>query len=89
MKGFSPFDKNGNPTAGEVVGDIDNKLGDAMASGDMKAARVAFREVKKDINSVIKSGGEEELTEYINLDTFRNFNTYSASFERDNRQKEE
>tara|TARA_R100000353_G_scaffold34337_1_gene27543 strand:- start:748 stop:1035 length:288 start_codon:yes stop_codon:yes gene_type:complete len=91
MKGFSPFDKEhgDKPTAGTIVGDIDNKLNDAYESGDMQATKKALREINKDINRVIKSGGEEELLDYINPANYANLKAYTAKREEDNVQKEE
>jgi hypothetical protein len=91
MKQFSGFKSNGDPkkkstaTAGTIVGDIDNKLGDAFASGDMSAARKAYREVKSDIKSVLAGGGKEaeSLRDLINVDKYKNFNSVKNAYESD------
>ena len=87
----SPMNKNGDPkkkstaTAGTIVGDIDNKLGDAMASGNERAAKKAFKEVKNDINSVLNNGGKEaeSLNDLINVNNYKNFNTFKKAYEKD------
>ena len=91
MKGFSPFDKEhgDEPTVGSIVGDVDNKVGDAAASGDMNALRKALRELNKDIKTLEKAGKGEEIREYINPDKYANVNTYMESYKKDNPQKEE
>lgn len=91
MRGFSPFDKEhgDGPTVGSVVGDIDNRVGDAASSGDMKALRKALNELNKDIKILEKAGKGEELREYINPSTYANVNTYMESYRKDNPQKEE
>ena len=91
MKEFSGFKSNGDPkkkstaTAGAIVGDIDNKLGDAFASGDMKAARKAYREVKRDIDSVLAGGGKEaeSLNDLINVGKYNNFNSVKKAYKKD------
>ena len=91
MKGFSPFDKEhgDKPTVGKVVGDVDNKVGDAAASGDMKALRKALRELNKDIKTLEKAGKGEEVREYIRPEKYANVNTYMEAYKKDNPQKEE
>jgi len=77
--------KKSKATAGSIVGDIDNKLGDAFASGDMSAARKAYNEVKSDIKSVLAGGGKEaeSLRDLINVDKYKSFNSVKKAYKSD------
>ena len=83
MNGFSGFKSNGDPkkkstaTVGKIVGDVDNKLNDAYASGDMKAVKKALREINRDIKAVEKAGKKEELRDYINPSNYTNLAAYT------------
>ncbi len=79
MNGFSGLRQKEKPSVGSVVGDIDNRVSDALYDGDLLELGASLAQVSKDIETVKKAGKGKELEDYINPETYKDVNAFLNS----------
>jgi len=79
MTGFSGFKQKKEPSVGSVVGDIDNRVSDALYDGDLLELGAGIAQVNKDIETVKKAGKGKELEDYITTANYTDVNAFLNS----------